>query len=326
MKQLNGMTLPWPVDWPELFGRDAPLILEIGFGRGTFLIHLAETHPDASIIGLEISNRCLVAAERAADRLKLAHLRVIHAQAEMALAHLFTPGSLSEVHINFPDPWFKTGHVHRRLMKRETVDALVSRLAPGGRLYLATDILDYARMSAALLRATPGLDNLLDADWSASLPGRVKTKYEAFAEEQGRERCFFAYQRNDRPAPDVPVLKESDMPHMVFETPLTLGQIEAQFEPRKTLEGETLIHLMAVYRGQHSLLFEVYIKEPTLDQHVAIMLNENRDATYTLLVSTLGHPRATAGIHRAVARVADWIFSLHPQTRAIRVSLQTADE
>ncbi len=326
MKQLNGMQLPWPVDWPELFGREARLILEIGFGRGTFLIHLAETNPDANVIGIEISNRSLVAAERAADRLGLTNVRVIHAPAEMALAHLFTPNSLSEIHINFPDPWFKNGHVHRRLIQRDTLNALVSRLTPGGTLNLATDILDYAKMSATLLRQTPGLDNVLDADWAASMPGRVKTKYEAFAEAEGRERAYFSYRRNDRPTPDVPVLKELDMPHMVFETPLTLDEIQAQFEPRQTVEGETIIHMMNVYRGRHSLLFEVYVKEPTIDQHVAVMLNENMDRTFTLLVSTLGHPRATVGIHRAVSLVADWIFSLNPQGRAIRVSLQAADE
>lgn len=326
MKQLNGMTLPWPVDWPQLFGRKARLILEIGFGRGAFLMHLAQTNPDANVIGIEISNRCLVAAERAADKLGLDNVRVIHAQAEMALAHLFTPDSLSEIHINFPDPWFKNGHVHRRLMKRETIDALVSRLQPGGLLYLATDILDYAAMSAALLRQTPELTNQLATDWAASMPGRVTTKYESIAEAEGRERCYFAYRRNDHPAPDVPVLKEADMPHMVFETPLTLDQIEAQFEPRKAVEGETIIHLMNVYHGRYTLLFEVYVKEATIDQHIAVMLNENKDRTYTLLVSTLGHPRATAGIHRAVNLIAEWVFSLNPQARALKVSLQPADE
>lgn len=326
MQQLNGFKLPWPVDWPTLFGRDGRLILEIGFGRGTFLMHLAQEHPEANVVGIEISNRCLVAAERTAERLNLTNVRVIHAQAEMALAHLFTPAGLSEVHINFPDPWFKTGHIHRRLMQRDTVNALVSRLAPGGRLYLATDIRDYAVMTAALLRQTPGLTNMLDADWADSMPGRIMTKYEALAVQEGRACAYFAYQRNDSPAPDVPVLKELDMPHLVFETPATLDEIQARFEPYKSIEGETILHFMDVYRSQNTLLFEVYVKEPTTDQHIAVMLNANRDATYTLLVSTLGHPRATAGVHRAVSLIADWIFSLNPQARAIKVSLQAADE
>jgi tRNA (guanine-N7-)-methyltransferase len=70
--------------------------------------HLSATHPDASIIGLEISNRCMEMAERMIKREDLPNVRVIHSTAETALHHLFEPQTLREVHINFPDPWFKT--------------------------------------------------------------------------------------------------------------------------------------------------------------------------------------------------------------------------
>ena len=178
---LSSLRLPWPTDWSAIFGAQRPLIVEIGFGYGAFLLHLARQNPAASIIGLEIANQCLSAAERAIQRQKLTNVCVVQSTAETALHHLFVPGSLSQIHINFPDPWFKKRHSHRRLMQRDTLDAMVSRLQPGGLLYLATDIVEYAEMSAELLAQTPGLDNLLESAWANTMPGRVITKYEGRA-------------------------------------------------------------------------------------------------------------------------------------------------
>src|SRR5690606_2264157 len=141
--------------------------------------------------------------ERWIERESISNARVIHATAQTALAHLFTPASLDQIHINFPDPWFKSRHEHRRLMQRDTLDALVNRLKPGGLLYLATDIVEYAEMSAELLAQTPGLDNLHETPWVHQIPGRVMTKYERKAVAAGRPCHYFAYRRNQQPTPVI---------------------------------------------------------------------------------------------------------------------------
>jgi tRNA (guanine-N7-)-methyltransferase len=321
--KLSSKTLPWPTDWIELFGAARPLIVEIGFGYGTYLLHLARANPDANVIGLEVANKCLTAAENAIERLHLANVRVIHSTAETALYHLFEPATISQVHINFPDPWFKKRHGHRRLMRRETLDAMVNRLAPGGLFYLATDILAYAEMSAELLADTLGLDNMLDTPWASSLPGRFVTKYEAKARRAGRECYYFAYRRNHFPAHGLPVIKEMDMPHLVFTSPLTLDDMLARFERREHAEDGTHIAFLYGYRGEKSLLFEVYVKEPTIDQRVAVMLVERENPNeYTLQLGMLGHPRPTPGIHRAVRLLGEWLVSLHPEARILKNKLQ----
>lgn len=327
LPQLSSLTLPWPVDWAALFGAERPLILEIGFGRGAFLVHLARTRPDASIIGLEISNQCLVAAEKAILRHGLSNVRVIHSMAETALHHLFVPASLEQVHVNFPDPWFKSRHQHRRLMQRATLDAIVSRLKMGGEFYLATDILEYAEMSAELLAQTPGLDNLLPAPWVNKLAGRIVTKYEARARAEGCPCYYFAYRRNAHPAPDVPVIQELEMPHIVFTSRADLDSIFTRFEPWKFSAGDIHVHFLAAYRGQHSILFETHIAEPTIDQRIALMLLarpplEDGTREYTLQLSTLGHPRPTAGIHRAVSALGDWLLGLHEGAQAIKLKVR----
>lgn len=322
MKKLSATTLPWPADWNAIFGRECPLILEIGFGRGAFLFHLARQFPDHNLIGLEISNRCLVKAEGKIEREGFSNVRVIHAMAETALHHLFVPASLAQVHVNFPDPWFKTRHSHRRLMQRDTLDAIVNRLAPGGLFYLATDITEYAEMSAELLAATPGLDNLLPTAWTHEMPGRVMTKYEATAAREGRERYYFAYRRNELPPPPVYPVKEMPMPHLLFESPVTLDTIQAQFEAHEFTQGDTIISYIECWSRESNLLFEVYIKEPTIEQRVGIILRQRQQGEYTLMVGTIGQPRPTPGVHAAVAHLGAWLISLHPESRVISSKLQ----
>lgn len=326
MQKLSSIRLPWPTDWTALFGADRPLVLEIGFGYGGFLQHLARTKPDANVIGLEIANQCLVAAERAIERKRLTNVRVIQSMAETALHHCFVPESISEVHINFPDPWFKKRHGHRRLIQRDTLDVLVSRLKPGAMLYLATDIIEYAEMSAELLRQTLGLDNTLPADWANEMPGRVVTKYEGRAQREGRACYYFAYRRNQVPAPDVPVIKEGEMTHVVFNTPMSLDDILTHFEGAEHKFGETIIRFLHGYRGRNVLLFEVYIHEETLDQHIALVISPRENPNeYTLKVSTLGYPRSTPALQKAVGLMADWIVSLNLDAKIVKHKLGEGD-
>jgi tRNA (guanine-N7-)-methyltransferase len=322
-RALNGLRLPWPTDWESRFDRAAPLILEIGFGYAHFLVHLARQNPSANIIGLEIANQCLVAGEAAITKYQFTNVQLLHARAETALHHLFRPASLQQVHVNFPDPWFKKRHSGRRLMQRDTLDAIVSRLQPGGEFFLATDILPYAEMSAALLADTPGLDNQLATPWSSSLAGRVTTKYERKAQREGRDCYYFAYRRNHDVLPAIPVIEELPMTHLVFHSPLDMESLISAFIPTEHNPlPETHIALMRAYRGDRVLLFEVFVKEPTLDQHVAVTLSPRPQPNeYTLKVAAFGYPRATIGLHTAVRLLAEQLIALHPQSHLIQSKL-----
>lgn len=322
MQKLTSIRMQWPTDWAELFGSKRKLILEIGFGYGAFLLHLARKNPDANVIGLEIAAECLRAVEKSIPRSGLTNVMPIHSTAETALHHLFTPSSIDEIHVNFPDPWFKKRHSHRRLMQRDTLNAMVSRLQPGGKLFLATDIIEYAEMSAELLAETPGLDNLLPSEWANSMPGRVVTKYEGKAQREGRLCYYFAYQRNQVPLL-VPAQKEFEMPHIVFSSPLSLDAIMDAFESNEHKAGETHISILYVYRGKNVLLFEVYIKEPTIDQHIAFVLGKRENqGEYTLKLGNLGYPRSTLGVHQTASILGKWLVGLHPEAHILKSSVK----
>ncbi len=322
---LNSRSLPWPVEWGALFGAPRPLIVEIGFGRGAFLHHLAVTYPDHNIIGLEIANQCMQNGERLIAREGLYNVRVIHSTAETALVHLFEPGSIQQIHINFPDPWFKSDHHRRRLMQPDTVALLVDRLAHGGELYLATDITEYAELTHALLSAAAGLVNILPTAWADSMPGRVVTKYEATARREGRTCYYFAYRRSDAPSVPLPVGKEWDMPHAVIHTPLTLGAMADAFAPIQLAVDDIHVHIMAAFVGRVGVLFEAHIGDPTIRQHVMIALYPygvgSTPDTYTLHMTPIGQPRATRGTHIAVRALRDWALTLHPDARLLHEKL-----
>ncbi len=323
LPRLSAQTLPWATDWDSVFGRAAPLLLEIGFGRGAFLIHLARAHPDCNVIGLEVANRCLEAAESAVERLGLTNVRLVHARAETALHHLFRPNTIRDVYINFPDPWFKRGHHHRRLMQADTLDVLASRMQPGAHLYLATDILDYAEMSAALLESVRTFESRQSESWTTEPPpGRIVTKYEEKARREGRTPLYFAYQRTHHPAPDIPVIEELPMAHLIFASPLDLDALRENFTPEVFERNGAHIRLTAVYRGRSSLLFEAHVSEPTIDQHIALTLLPRRGGEYSLKVNTLGHPRMTAGVHAAVRRLGEKLIALHPDARLVDAKVQ----
>lgn len=319
--KLSVYNLPWPTNWAAVFRRSAPLIVEIGFGNGNYLIELARQHPDCNVIGLEIASRSLEKAERKLGLNGVHNARAVFSKAEAALAHLFEPRSVREFHINYPDPWFKKRHSGRRLIQPDTATYLASRLEVGGRLYLATDIRDYAEMADEVLSNTPALQNCLPTPWTHSFPRLTTTKYEAKGFAEGRPGHYFLYQRTADPFPEPPALQELSMPHVVIHTPVPAPEIvaahrEQQFNPAEGVHIK--IRDAFLHQNGRAVMFEAEVIDPTVEQHVAIMLYPREEPqTFTVKYTTLGQPRMTPGLHYATGLLAKWVVSLHPDGRIL---------
>jgi tRNA (guanine-N7-)-methyltransferase len=326
VQQRNSLLMAWPSDWHEIFGNEKPLIVEIGFGNADYLLALARKHPDCNIIGFEVSHSSMQKAERKISKAKLTNAIAVYSTGETALNHLFKPESIREIHINYPDPWFKTRHAERRIMQRDTLDAIVSRLEIGGLFYLATDIVEYADMSHDLLKETSGLDNLLSAPYVHDFPERlITTKYEAKGFAEGRAGHYFKYRRNEVPAPFVPVKEDLPVPHVVIRTPMNPQEIAKKVD-REAFHKDNL-HA-ALHNGywnprNDSTLFELTIVEPTIEQHIALILHRREEGDgYVLKYATFGMPRPTDGMHFATKALAEWIVSLHPEALIIAESIR----
>ena len=149
--------------------------VELGFGKGRYLLRRAAAAPDRGFLGLEVASEYFRRVRRAARRRGLANLVLIHGEALFLLCAVLPRRFAAAVHVYFPDPWPKSRHQKRRLFDAESVDLVVSLLAPGGRLFFATDHPDYGAAVAELLGAYPGLAVRRLAAW----PEGPRTHYEA---------------------------------------------------------------------------------------------------------------------------------------------------
>jgi tRNA (guanine-N7-)-methyltransferase len=165
------------LDYATAFGRQAPTILEIGFGMGETTATIAAGMPGANILGVEVHTPGVGSLLKLIGEQKLDNLRLIQHDAVEVLRDMIAPASLAGVHVFFPDPWHKARHNKRRLIQPPLVDLLASRIAPGGYLHCATDWQDYAEQMLAVLGGEPSLENT--ADGYAPRPDyRPVTKFE----------------------------------------------------------------------------------------------------------------------------------------------------
>ncbi|WP_202844163.1 tRNA (guanosine(46)-N7)-methyltransferase TrmB [Luteimonas saliphila] len=185
-----------PRDFDATFGRHAPRVLEIGFGNGEALRFAAANDSGRDLIGIEVHapgvGRLLNAL--AADG--ASNVRVYHHDAVEVLEHEIADASLDEIRIYFPDPWHKKRHRKRRLVQTAFAARLARKLAPGGRLHLATDWQDYAEQMWDVLDATPGLRNRAGARGHVPRPDwRPQTHFETRGQRLGHGVWDLLYDR-----------------------------------------------------------------------------------------------------------------------------------
>jgi tRNA (guanine-N7-)-methyltransferase len=154
---------PERLDPAAAFGRDAPLVFEIGFGMGDATARIAQTLADTNFIGCEVHEPGVGALLKQIDEKQLSNIRIFQYDAVEVLEQMIAPDSLAGVHIFFPDPWHKKRHNKRRLIQPEFVAKLVKHIRPGGYLHCATDWEPYAQQMLEVLGAEPLLQNTADS-------------------------------------------------------------------------------------------------------------------------------------------------------------------
>jgi len=176
------------VDW---FGREAPLIVEIGPGVGEATGVLAAARPGHNVLALEVWRPGVASALAEVATAGASNVRFCAVDAAWVLRHLVAPESLTELWTFFPDPWPKARHHKRRLVDAGFAALAATRLRPGGTWRLATDWADYAEQMRALLDAEPRLDGGPVPRWTE----RPVTKFERKGLAAGRAITDLAYVR-----------------------------------------------------------------------------------------------------------------------------------
>lgn len=178
------------VDWRAAFGRDGRVEIEIGIGKGRFLLAAAQARPEVLHLGVEWSNEYLRIAESRAERAGLENIRFVRLDAGELVRRAIPAMSVSAYYVFYPDPWPKKRHQKRRFLQRTNADAIARTLRPGGWLHVATDHDDYWAAAEPMLDTHPAFERLLEfggPEFPLPIEGPL-TNFEAKYQVEGRSR------------------------------------------------------------------------------------------------------------------------------------------
>jgi tRNA (guanine-N7-)-methyltransferase len=190
----------WVFDAPAIFGRSAPLVVEIGTGQGENVVAAAAASPGRDFLGVEVYTpgvaRAMVRAEAHDPGVGLPNLRMAQVNAVDLLATALPEASVNELWVFFPDPWPKKKHQKRRMLSPEFAELIARVLRPGGTLRMATDWPHYADQILEVFDAAPGFTNAAGAgNFAERFEGRVMTAFEARGLKAARPIADLTYRR-----------------------------------------------------------------------------------------------------------------------------------
>jgi tRNA (guanine-N7-)-methyltransferase len=181
---------PAPLAWSAVFGNDHPVEIEVGFGKGLFLLTASQQRPDVNFLGIEIERKYqLFTANRVAKR-GLGNVRLVCTDARGFLRAYVAEGSVQAVHVYFPDPWWKKRHHKRRVFTDDFAAVCARVLQPGGRLEVMSDVEEYFTLISGLI-AEQALLRLVATDAGAT----YRTNFERKYREAGKPIYAASYER-----------------------------------------------------------------------------------------------------------------------------------
>jgi tRNA (guanine-N7-)-methyltransferase len=195
--------VPTALNWSVIFGNDHPVEIEVGSGKGLFILNAAQNCPSVNFFGIEIVRKYqLYTATRIAIR-KLTNVRMACTDARFLMRDRVAPGSVQAIHVYYPDPWWKKRHHKRRVFTPEFVESCVEALRPGGWFHLATDVAEYFAVMKDLCGRRPELhERPTAAPTAAGHDMDYLTNFERKARRQGQ--------------PVFRALFEKSLPHVRF--------------------------------------------------------------------------------------------------------------
>nr|WP_269204736.1 tRNA (guanosine(46)-N7)-methyltransferase TrmB [Motilibacter deserti] len=187
------------MDPVAVYGRAAPLVLEIGFGMGETTAAMADADRDRDVLAVDVHTPGVGALLAEVSARGLSNVRIVSGDAVEVLRHMVAPGALDEVRVFFPDPWPKSRHHKRRLVGPAFAALVAARLRPGGRVHCATDWAPYARQMLAVLSAEPALE-VVGGGFAPRPEWRPVTRFEQQGIAKGHEVFDVIAVRRSAPA------------------------------------------------------------------------------------------------------------------------------
>ena len=290
--------IPWrqlerPLDLKRLFGREAAVTLEIGFGNGEYLARSALAHPERNFLGLEIHWGSVRRTLRRLHQEEIANVRVIQVDVQLAVRRLFAPASFQDWVALFPCPWPKRTHVKFRLFSRDFMRNLNPLLISGARGLVVTD--DPPLRDYILAQKDTGWECRLEV-----VPARYNTKYERRWSGQGQQEFYELHFRKTQELPPYPAeevelvtLYVPEIDVRTLELPAYRGEVTVQFATR------------VVDDAQKIAMVHTTVVEEDLTQIFWIQVFAGDERGWAITPAPGGGVLPTRGIQRALELVAE---------------------
>lgn len=184
------------LDLSAVFGRTAPVWLEIGFGNGDALVDMAMRYPETDFIGIEVHEPGVGQALMGIESKQLSNVRIVQHDAMEVMEHMIPSAALNRVLLFFPDPWRKKRHFKRRIVQKDFIELVTVKLEDGGVLHCATDWQDYAEWMLEKLQNNENLVNQSSTgEYSPRPDWRTNTRFEKRGERLGHDVFDLLYTR-----------------------------------------------------------------------------------------------------------------------------------
>lgn len=288
-----------PPDWGAVFGRRAPLIVEIGFGNGEFLAEEAARHPERDYVGFELSLTCIEKAVRKFHKAGLDNVRVVRLDGRFGLRELFPDGSVREVIVNFPCPWPKARHAGRRLVNAEFARTLAAVLEPEGAFTLTTDALFFAEEAREKLSST----GCFGIEGPFEIGGGPGTRYE----RKWRARGLAIHRLVARKEKDLAVerIAEGRMPHVRLENEIEVEEVLRAVGLKEAWpRGAFVIKEAFVAPKGEGVLLRAFATDGDFTQHFFISVSRDRKG-WIVRLDGATVPFRTPAVKRAVFAVGE---------------------
>ncbi len=292
-----------PFDPVALFGKSDPLVIEVGFGDGRYLAHLALSHPDWNLLGVEVSLGSVWRAYRRMIREGISNVKLFRGDARFVVRNVIAENSLSRIYVKFPDPWPRKKHRERRLLRASFFKLLSTRLEDGGHLSFTTDHAEYFNFALEEARSTGYFQITKGEPPSAAL----ETKYARKWREMKKEIFHAEFKKIARASSHPALIQQIDMQHAILEGELSsIGSFEKQVHAFKG--GHVIVLEGFRELSGDSMIFKVRVEEPDLVQEILIQAWQKTEGVFVSL-QPFGDPLSTRGVREAVHAVTDWLAS-----------------
>ncbi len=290
-----------PPDWTAVFGKDAPIWVEIGFGNGDFLLYMSKKYPEVNFVGFELSLTSFVKAQKKFYREGLRNIRLVMVDGRFGLRELFRDEEVEKVFINFPCPWSKKGYEDRRITTDDFIKTLACVLKKNGIFELVTDDKKYAYEVYDKLENS-GYFTLESME--VNVKRDFTTKYERKWKEQGRD-IFSIKARKVKGEKVVRLTWEAVDLHVKID--------DLDFDKLNEVNGKVfkgrndrvfVVKGVFISPSREEVLLKMISSDKGFEQHYIISVEKRKDYWVIKLDST-AHPYRTPAVKWSVYKLAE---------------------